>query len=112
VSEAGHGRVSAEDVARDPESEHSQDDARRAYDVEGESMTRTEKLVTAAVLVVNLSIGFVLIDRSDSTDTSELVRSDPLTPGTVAALSPMSEVHTIRVSPAVASPEAVRVGKR
>lgn len=104
-----HACVSAQDVVRVPESEHSQTHAQRANDSEGESMTRTEKLVTAAIVVVNLSVGFVLIGRSDG---SELVRSDPLLPATFAALSPLPEASAVRVWEAVTISEAVRVAKR
>jgi hypothetical protein len=58
-------------------------------------MTRTEKLVTAAVLVVNLSVGFVLIARSDD---SGLAASGPLAPRSVAALSPMAAAPSVTFS--------------
>jgi hypothetical protein len=58
-------------------------------------MTRTEKLVTAAVLVVNLTVGFVLVHRSED---SELAPLAPLGPDTAAALSPMPEAPIVTVS--------------
>ncbi|MEZ6014908.1 MAG: hypothetical protein R3F49_07340 [Planctomycetota bacterium] len=48
-------------------------------------MTRTEKLVTAIVLSVNLSVGYFLISRSDFTS---LVKGHAPQPAEVAALSP------------------------
>ncbi len=48
-------------------------------------MNRTEKAVTALVLVVNLSIGFVLVARADY---SALVDDTPAAETTAAALSP------------------------
>lgn len=48
-------------------------------------MNRTEKLVAAAVLVVNLSVGIALIARSDY---SSLVGGAPQEVATAAALSP------------------------
>jgi hypothetical protein len=66
-------------------------------------MNQREKLVTAAVLVVNLSVGFVLIHRSDGSRVAPLA---PLPPQTVAALSPTPDAPTVTVS------ETVLVAKR
>lgn len=72
-------------------------------------MTRTEKFVTAAVLVVNLSVGVVLIDRSDN---SGLAASGPLAPDSVAALGLKSEAPRVTISEEFAVSKAVTVTRR
>jgi len=72
-------------------------------------MTRTEKLVTAAVLVVSLSVGIVSIQRADD---PELAGSAPLAPDTVAALSPMLDAPRVTISGEAGLAKSALVARR